>query len=279
MNTSRLLEKREQLLRYIGNYEGCLVAFSGGVDSSVVAKAAQLVLADRALAVTGKSPSLAAGELEQAVELAGLIGIQHEVVLTEEFENTRYTQNDASRCYYCKSELYSLLDQLLERVGFDVVFSGANAEDLSDYRPGLQAAREHHVCNPLADCGFDKADVRGLANYWELPVWDKPAMPCLSSRVAYGEEVTPQRLAMIDQAEQVLRAEGCSTVRVRYHRGDLARLEVSLEELQRLSQFPLRETLVEQLTAIGFKFVTIDLAGFRSGSLNQLVAIELKDGT
>jgi len=279
MNTSRILEKREQFLRYIGNYEGCLVAFSGGVDSSVVAKAAHLVLADRALAVTGKSPSLAAGELEQAVELAGLIGIQHEVVITDEFDNPRYTQNDASRCYYCKSELYSLLDQLLERVGFDVVFSGANAEDLSDYRPGLQAAREHHVCNPLADCGFDKADVRGLASYWELPVWDKPAMPCLSSRVAYGEEVTPQRLAMIDQAEQVLRAEGCSTVRVRYHRGDLARLEVSLEELQRLSQFPLRETLVEQLTAIGFKFVTIDLAGFRSGSLNQLVAIELKDGS
>jgi len=277
MNTSRLLEKREQLLRYIGNYEGCLVAFSGGVDSSVVAKAAHLVLADRALAVTGKSPSLAAGELEQAVELAGLIGIQHEVVITDEFNNPRYTQNDASRCYYCKSELYSLLDQLLARVGFDVVFSGANAEDLSDYRPGLQAAREHNVCNPLADCGFDKDDVRGLASYWELPVWDKPAMPCLSSRVAYGEEVTPQRLAMIDQAEQVLRAEGCSTVRVRYHRGDLARLEVSLEELERLSQFPLRETLVEQLTAIGFKFVTIDLAGFRSGSLNQLVSLELKD--
>ncbi len=279
MNTSRLLEKREQLLRYIGRYDGCLVAFSGGVDSSVVAKAAHLVLADRALAVTGKSPSLAAGELEQAVELAELIGIQHEVVVTDEFDNPRYTQNDASRCYYCKTELYSLLDQLLDRVGFGVVFSGANVEDLSDYRPGLQAAREHDVRNPLADCGFDKADVRGLANYWELPVWDKPAMPCLSSRVAYGEEVTPQRLAMIDQAEQVLRAEGCSTVRVRYHRGDLARLEVSLEELERLSQFPLRETLVEQLTAIGFKFVTMDLAGFRSGSLNQLVAIELKDGS
>jgi len=254
-----------------------LVAFSAGVDSSVVAKAAELVLSKQALAVTGNSPSLAAGELEQAREVAQLIGIRHEVVETAEFSNPDYTRNDVNRCYYCKTELYTLLDQLLERTGFDVVFSGANEDDLSDYRPGLKAARENRVCNPLADCGFNKEDVRRLARHWELPVWDKPATPCLSSRIAYGEEVTPDRLAMVDQAEMFLRGEGFANVRVRYHRGDLARVEVPLEELERLSQFPLRELLVDQLSAMGFKFVTIDLAGFRSGSLNQLVALETRN--
>lgn len=277
MSQSRLVEQREQLLRYIGQYQSCLVAFSAGVDSTVVAKAAQLVLAEQALAVTGNSPSLASGELPQAREVAQLIGIRHEVVETAEFSNPDYTRNDVNRCYYCKTELYGLLDQLLERAGFDVVFSGANEDDLSDYRPGLKAAREHRVCNPLADCGFNKEDVRRLARHWDLPVWDKPATPCLSSRVAYGEEVTPERLAMIDQAERFLREEGFTSVRVRYHRGDLARLEVPLDQLERLSQFPLRESLVDQLETIGFKFVTIDLAGFRSGSLNQLVVLEQRD--
>ena len=275
MSLSRQTKQRDRLLQYIGQYRSCLVAFSGGVDSSVVAKAAHLVLAEQALAVTGSSPSLAAGELEQASELASLIGIRHEIVETEEFSNPHYTSNDATRCYYCKSELYRLLDQLLEKLDFEVVFSGANEEDLSDYRPGLKAAGEHRVCNPLADCGFSKEDVRHLARYWELPVWDKPAAPCLASRVAYGEEVTPERLAMIDQAEQILRAAGFSNVRVRYHGGDLARLEVPLDELEQLSRVPLRETLVDQLGAIGFKFITVDLAGFRSGSLNQLVTIEV----
>jgi len=277
MSQSRLIEQRDQLLRHIDQYQSCLVAFSAGVDSSVVAKAAQLVLSEQALAVTGNSPSLAAGELEQAREVAEFIGIRHEVVETAEFSNPQYVQNDVNRCYYCKTELYTLLDQLLDRVGFEVVFSGANEDDLSDYRPGLKAAKEHRVCNPLADCGLDKEDVRRLARHWDLPVWDKPATPCLSSRVAYGEEVTPERLAMIDQAEMFLRDEGFTNVRVRYHRGDLARLEVPLEQLERLSQFPLRESLVDQLAAIGFKFVTIDLAGFRSGSLNQLVVLEGKD--
>ena len=233
-----------------------------------------MVLAEQALAVTGNSASLAEGELDQAKEVAKLIGIRHEVVATAEFSNPDYTRNDANRCYYCKSELYGLLDQLLQRTGFDVVFSGANQDDLADYRPGLEAAREHQVCNPLADCGFSKDDVRRLAHHWDLPVWDKPASPCLSSRIAYGEEVTPGRLAMIDQAERFLRSEGFTNVRVRYHRGDLARLEVPLEELERLSQFPLRESLVDRFGAIGFKFVTIDLAGFRSGSLNQLVVLQ-----
>ena len=277
MSQSRLVEQRDQLLRYIDRYQSCLVAFSAGVDSSVVAKAAQLVLADQALAVTGNSASLAEGELLQAKEVAELIGIRHEVLETAEFSNPAYTRNDANRCYFCKTELYGLLDQLLDRVGFDVVFSGANQDDLSDYRPGLEAAREHRVCNPLADCGFNKDDVRRLAHHWDLPVWDKPASPCLSSRIAYGEEVTPERLAMIDQAERFLRSEGFTSVRVRYHRGDLARLEVPLEELEKLSQFPLRESLVDRLNAIGFKFVTIDLAGFRSGSLNQLVVLQRGD--
>ena len=275
MNSVDLAEKRKQLLACMGKYQSCLVAFSGGVDSSLVAKAACLVLGDRAIAITANSPSLASGELEQAQEFARAIGIRHEVVETAELEDPRYVQNGPDRCYYCKSELYDQLERLQVKFSAEVVFSGANADDLGDYRPGLQAAREHQVSNPLADCGFTKEDVRELASYWDLPVWDKPAMPCLSSRVAYGEAVTPERLRMIDQAEQLLRSEGFSNVRVRYHQGDLARLEVPRDALDQLNQLQLRELLVEQLTAIGFKFVTMDLAGFRSGNLNQLVSLEL----
>ena len=163
---------------------------------------------------------------------------------------------------------------MADRLGVDMVLNGANLDDLGDYRPGMKAAAEHRVASPLAECGFHKADVRALADEWKLPVWDKPATPCLSSRVAYGEEVTPERLAMIDQAEQYLRTSGLRTLRVRYHKGDLARLEVPLEALPALCDPAAREALVAELKRIGFKYVTLDLEGFRSGSLNALVSIE-----
>ena len=266
--------KRDQLLSLIRGYGTCAVAFSGGIDSTVVAKAAQMALGERAIAVTGTSASLAAGELEEARQLAELIGIRHEVLATDEFANPHYVQNASDRCYHCKTELYTQLEGLAERLKVAMVLNGANLDDLGDYRPGMRAAREHRVASPLAECGFHKSDVRELAAHWSLPTWDKPATPCLSSRVAYGEEVTPERLAMIDQAEQFLRQQGLRMLRVRYHKGDLARLEVPPDAFAKLCEVGVREALVTRLKALGFKFVTLDLEGFRSGSLNALVSIE-----
>ena len=266
--------KVERMLSTIASWQSCAVAFSGGVDSAVVAKAAQRALGDRALAVTGVSPSLAEGELQSARSLAELIGIRHEVIHTQEFASEDYTRNAADRCYYCKTELYTQMDQLIERFQVAVAVNGANVDDLGDYRPGLQAAGEHQVRSPLADCGINKAEVRQLARHWQLPVWDKPAAPCLSSRVAYGEEVTPQRLRMIDQAEMYLRGLGLREVRVRFHPGDLARVEVPSAEIARLLDDVAREELVRHLQSLGFKFVTLDLMGFQSGSLNRLVQLK-----
>ncbi|MCA9141726.1 MAG: ATP-dependent sacrificial sulfur transferase LarE [Planctomycetaceae bacterium] len=266
-------EKREQLLMLIRSFESCAVAFSAGVDSTVVAKAAQLALGNSAVAVTGTSASLASGELDEAKSLAACIGVRHVVIATDEFANASYTQNAPDRCYHCKTELYTQLDGIIEQLGVKVVLNGANVDDASDYRPGMKAASEHSVRSPLAECGFTKADVRALAEQWELPVWDKPATPCLSSRVAYGEEVTPERLRMIDRAEQLLRDQGLRDVRVRYHRGDLARIEVPADEIAKFIPAATRSKLADQLRQLGFKFVTIDIEGFRSGSLNSLVQL------
>jgi uncharacterized protein len=271
-------EKRERLIETLRSYGSCLVAFSAGVDSTVVAKAAQVALGNRAAAVTATSASLAAGELDQAVELARLIGIRHEIINTDELADPDYVRNAPDRCYRCKTELYDELVPLAEQLGFAVIANGANTEDLGDYRPGMIAAAEHQVRSPLVECGFTKAEVRKLAAHWELPVWDKPASPCLSSRVAYGEEVTADRLAMIDRAEQYLRGLGLRTVRVRFHRGDLARLEVPHEAISRLADANVRVGLIDELTRLGFKYVTLDLAGFRSGSQNAaLPLVQIKD--
>jgi uncharacterized protein len=266
-------DKREKLLDLLRSYGSCAVAYSGGVDSAVVAKAAQLALGDRAVAVTGTSYSLADGELSAARHLAELIGIRHQVLETREFENPNYVRNSADRCYHCKTELYTRLDDHLADLEVDVIVNGANADDLGDYRPGMQAANEHKVRSPLADCGLTKSEVRQLAAEWTLPVWDKPATPCLSSRVAYGEEVTPERLAMIDAAERFLREHGLVELRVRYHKGDVARIEIRLGELARFADSPLRDQLVQYFKSVGFKYVTIDLEGFRSGSMNEVLPV------
>src|SRR5437868_2183257 len=215
--------KRDALLETIRTLRSCAVAFSGGVDSAVVAKAAALALGKSAVAVTGTSASLAEGELETARQVAELIGIRHIVIATDELSRPDYLKNAPDRCYHCKTELYTQLEALLPKLGVKAIVNGANADDLGDYRPGMQAASEHRIYSPLAGCGITKAEVRELAAGWGLPVWDKPATPCLSSRIAYGEEVTPERLAMIDRAEQFLRGQGLQNLRVRYHRGDLAR--------------------------------------------------------
>jgi uncharacterized protein len=217
---------------------------------------------------------LAGGELEEAKNIARRIGIRHLVIHTDEFSNPDYRRNNADRCYFCKSELYQQLEMRLGELQADVIVSGSNVDDLGDYRPGLQAAAEHNVRHPLQECGFTKSDVRDLARTWGLPTWDKPASPCLSSRIAYGEEVTPERNRMVDQAERWLRTRGLHVVRVRYHKNDMARIEVPLNDLPRLFSPEIRSELVSAFSAIGFKFITVDLAGFRSGSLNTLISPE-----
>ena len=261
------------LVELIAGFGSCAVAFSGGVDSAVVAKAAQLALGPAAVAVTGRSASLASGELEAASHLANLIGIRHVVVDTGEVSQAQYAANGPDRCFHCKTELYTQLESLAAELGTATIANGANTDDLGDYRPGMRAAAQHRVRSPLAECGLNKAAVRQLALAWELPVWDKPAMPCLSSRVAYGEPVTPERLEMIDRAEQFLRGLGLANLRVRYHKGDLARMEVPAEAIARLSQPDTREAVLAELRRLGFQYVTLDLEGFRSGSMNRALGL------
>ncbi len=269
-----LIDQRDRLIRALRGYGRVAVAYSGGVDSAVVAKAARVALGDEAVAVTAVSESLASGELEEAKELAERIGIRHKVIKTEEFADPNYLRNNPDRCYFCKSELYGRLSEMLRVLDADTIASGANTDDAGDHRPGMKAAAENGVRHPLQECGLGKAEVRALAKAWDLPAWDKPATPCLSSRIAYGEDVSPERVKMVDEAETWLRARGLRLLRVRYHKGDLARIEVPVEELPRLAAAEVRGELVPAFRKLGFKFVTLDLEGFRSGSLNSLIPLD-----
>ncbi len=271
-----LLARRDRLLGVLRGLGRAVVAFSGGIDSTVVANAAHLALGERAVAVTADSPSVPRREVDEARRLAERIGIRHLVVRTEEFDNPDYVRNDGTRCYFCKDELYGRIEALIPDLGEAVVCSGANLDDKGDYRPGLKAAAEHGVRHPLQEAGFSKADVRALARHWGLPTWDKPASPCLSSRLAPGVAVTHERTARVEAAEEYLRSLGYRECRVRLHEGELARVEVPAEGLARLADPVVRAALAHRLKELGFKYVTLDLEGFRSGSLNDLVGVETR---
>jgi pyridinium-3,5-biscarboxylic acid mononucleotide sulfurtransferase len=262
--------KLEQLRNLFREMDRALIAYSGGIDSSLVAKIAYDVLGNRSLAITAKSPSLLPEELADAIEQANSIGIAHQIVETHEMDNPNYVSNPVNRCYFCKSELHDTLKPLGIKLGYSYVIDGVNADDLQDYRPGIQAAKERGVRSPLAELGITKIDVREIAKFLGLSYWNKPAQPCLSSRFPYGEEITVTKLNRVGRAEIYLRRLGYENIRVR-STGDTAKIELPAELIQ---QFVAHTNLVE-LTQIfrsfGFIYVTLDLEGYRSGKLNQVL--------
>jgi uncharacterized protein len=250
-----------------------VVAFSGGVDSCLLAYAAREVLGDRMLAVIAVTPSLPRYEEDEAVAFLRLHGIPFERIVTNEIDDDAYRANNPDRCYHCKSELFGKLETLARSRGFACVAYGANLDDGSDFRPGMSAAEEKHIAAPLAGAGLDKGSVREISRSLGLSSWDKPASPCLASRIPYYEEVTREKLSRVEKAESVLRAQGFKVCRVRCH-GDVGRIEVPLADQARLLEEGVRRAVVDGVREAGFRFVAVDLEGFRSGRLNEALAEE-----
>jgi uncharacterized protein len=270
-DTQTMLNQKLQRLKIIfAEMDQALIAYSGGVDSTLVAKIAYDVLGDRALAITAESPSLLPEELEDARIQAAAIGIVHEVVQTHEMDNPNYTTNPVNRCYFCKSELHDTLKPLAIERGYPYVVDGVNADDLHDYRPGIQAAKERGARSPLAEVGVTKAEVRQLSQQLGLPWWNKPAQPCLSSRFPYGEEITVSKLQRVGRAEIHLRQLGWQNLRVRSE-GDTAKIELLPEQIKEFILTADLPTLVKTFQEFGFLYVTLDLEGYRSGKLNQVL--------
>jgi len=265
-----LQEKYQQLQAIFKEMDRTLIAYSGGVDSALIAKVAQDILGDRVLVITAISPSLLPEELVEAEEQAQAMGILHEIVETQEMENPNYTSNPINRCYFCKSELHDTLKPLALERGYPYVVDGVNADDLRDYRPGIQAAKERGVRSPLAEVGFSKAEVRELSKQLGLAWWDKPAQPCLSSRFPYGEEITLEKLQRVGRAEIYLRKLGYRNLRVRSE-GETARIELPPEKIQEFVVNTDLSQVVKAFQDYGFSYVTLDLEGYRSGKLNQVL--------
>lgn len=272
-----LRKKLEELKNIFAEMEKALIAYSGGIDSTLVAKVAYDVLGDKALAITAVSPSLLPEDLEDARIQAEVIGICHEEVKTNEMENQNYTSNPINRCYFCKSELHDTLKPLALKRGYSYVVDGVNAEDLRDYRPGIQAAKERGARSPLAEVGMSKFEVRQMAKDLDLPWWDKPAQPCLSSRFPYGEEITLEKLQRVGRGERYLRDLGLKNVRVRSDK-DTARIEILPEKIKEFVLTTDLPQLVGKFREFGFIYVTLDLEGYRSGKLNQVLSSEVLGG-
>jgi len=268
-NTPKIETIATKLVDSLAGMGSCLIAFSGGVDSSVVAQAAWLALGNRSVAITGFGAAVSEVDLHWARVVTQSIGIPHEHIQTQEISDPNYLRNDARRCYFCKSHLYSSLRTWALKNGFQTILSGTNFDDLDDYRPGLEAATENSVVAPLANLKIGKATIRELAKYWSLPVAERPASPCLASRIAYGEHVSEERLQRIETAEAWLHREGFVDVRVRLHADELARLEIGREDFGRLAEPGFRDAVNAAFRVMGFRYVTIDLGGRQSGSLNR----------
>lgn len=261
-------DEKEQALRgMMRGMKRVLVAYSGGVDSTYLAAVATQELGPNALCVTGISPSVSQRQRDGAAEVASRFDFNFKTVDTFEIDEEDYRRNGQDRCFFCKDELYTVLENLSKEFGGAVVLDGTNADDLSDHRPGREAARRHDVVSPLADAGFTKNEIRILSKRIGLPTWDEPASPCLSSRIAPGVPVTIERLGKVEKAEELLRSFGFREFRVRVH-GELARIEISRAELEKVFDRKVVAEINEGLTGLGFRFVTLDLAGFRSGSMN-----------
>lgn len=274
MTTAPTLDRKAQHLRQIlADCGRLVVAYSGGVDSAFLAWQAHQVLGDQMRAVIADSASLARTHLEDALDFVREHQIPVEVVETRELENPAYIRNDSMRCFHCKDELFSVLERYRETLGFNAIAYGVNADDEGDFRPGQQAARQHHVLAPLLAAGLSKAEIRELARQADLRLWDKPASACLSSRLEYGRAVTPEALNVVERGEGALRAMGFRQFRVRHH-GETVRIEIAPEELPRALTAEMARELTTVFKALGFKFVTLDLEGFRSGSMNQLLTTE-----
>lgn len=251
-----------------------LIAYSGGVDSAFLAWAAHQVLGSDMLAVIADSPSLARAQLADATAFAAEQGIPLEIIATDELDRPEYARNDSSRCFHCKDELFTVMEEFRARRGFDSIAYGVNLDDQGDFRPGQKAAEQHHVTAPLRDADLTKTEIRELSRAAGLRIWDKPASACLSSRIEYGREVTREALGVVEQGEDAIRALGFRQFRVRYH-GDIVRIEIAREELERALTAEMAAEFTRIFKALGFKFVTLDLEGFRSGSMNALLSADV----
>ena len=271
--TNDLSSKSALLQASLSKAGRLLVAYSGGVDSAYLAWAAYRALGDKMLAVIADSPSLARTQLSDAAAFAQEQSLPLEVVATSELDRPEYVRNDSQRCFFCKDELFTLMEELRQARGFDAIAYGVNLDDQGDFRPGQKAASNHHVVAPLLDAGLTKDEIRSLARQASLRIWDKPASACLSSRIEYGRPVTRESLSIVEKGEDALRALGFQQFRVRHH-GEIVRIEIAREELERALDAAMAAEFTTIFKALGFKFVTLDLEGFRSGSMNALLPAE-----
>ncbi len=264
------IAKEEQLRGIFRELESVIVAYSGGVDSSYVAYVANAELGPRAVCITGQSASLPVFQRAEIDRVVEKFGFQHEVIQTDELENPSYSANNPDRCFFCKDELYTKLESVARGRGIQTIVDGSTVDDLGDYRPGRQAAAQHAVRSPLIEVGLSKSEIRELSRRATLPTWDKPASPCLSSRIAYGTTVTIERLSKVDRGEEILREFGFREFRVRHH-DQLVRLEIAAAEMDHILRKEVFQELAARFRKLGFKYVTLDLEGFRSGSMNEVL--------
>ena len=272
-NPAQSQEKERRLFSALREMRRVIVAFSGGTDSAYLAWAANQVLGPNALAITADSASLPESHKRDAEEFVRRFGIVHEYITTNEFENPDYVRNDPNRCFHCKDELFTRLAEVGRQRGFDHIVYGVNVDDLGDYRPGQNAARQHQVSSPLADAGLTKAEIRELSRAVDLPTWDRPASACLSSRIPYGTPVTIQNVKTVETGEEEIKALGFRQFRVRFH-GEVVRLEVAPDEMEKALNLEMAQRFTKIFKALGFKYVTLDLEGYRQGSLNEVLGLK-----